>query len=119
MNYNKLILVGHLTKDIETGFTQSGTEFSKCSIAVDSGYGDKKKTCFIDFVTWSKTATFLNKNFSKGKPILVEGELQLDTWEKDGQKRSKHSMNVMSVGFAGGKKEESTATGAVENDENF
>lgn len=110
MNYNKVVLIGRLTKEIENGFTTTGTEFSKCSIAVDSGYGEKKKTCFIDFVTWSKTATFLNKHFSKGKQILIEGELQLDTWEKEGKKNYKHTINVSNVSFAGGDKKEETAT---------
>lgn len=116
MNYNKCILVGHLTKEIETAFTQTGTEYAKCGIAVNSGYGEKVKVMFIDFTAWGKTAQFLAKNFSKGKCILLEGEIQLDTWEKDGKKNYKHSLNVQNVGFAGGeKKDESAAVVGSEN----
>ena len=86
MNFNKVIIAGHLTKDVETAFTQSGTEYAKCGIAVNNGFGENKKVCFIDFTCWGKTAKFLAKHFAKGKSIIVEGELQLDTWEKDGKK---------------------------------
>lgn len=113
MNYNKVVLIGHLTKDIESGFTTGGTAFAKSGIAVNNGYGEKKTVTFIDFVTWGKTSEFLAKHFSKGKCILIEGELKLETWEKDGKKNYKHTINVQSVGFAGGdkdKKEDTTAT---------
>lgn len=104
MNFNKVIIAGHSTKDVETAFTQSGTEYAKCGIAVNNGFGENKKVCFIDFTCWGKTAKFLAKHFSKGISIIVEGELQLDTWEKDGKKNWKHTLNVQSVGFAGGDK---------------
>ncbi len=117
MNYNKCIFVGHLTKEPETAFTTTGTEYAKCGIAVNNGYGEKQKVCFIDFVCWSKTAQFLAKHFSKGKPIIIEGELQLDTWKdkESGQNRSKHTINVQSVGFAGGDKKQDTTATVTEN----
>lgn len=110
MNFNKVIIAGHLTKDVETGFTTTGTAFAKCGIAVNNGYGDKKKVCFIDFVTWGKTSEFLSKHFTKGKAIIIEGELQFDTWEKDGKKNYKHTLNVSQVGFAGGDKKDQDTT---------
>ena len=108
MDYNHIILIGRLTKDIESGFTTTGTEFAKCAIAVNSGYGDKKTVNFIDFTAWGKSAQFLSKNFSKGKPILIEGELKFETWQdkNGGGTRSKHTVNVSGIKFAGGDKKE-------------
>lgn len=114
MNYNRIILVGHLTKEPETAFTTTGSEYCKCGIAVNNGYGDKKKVCFIDFTAWSKTAQFLAKHFKKGDSILIEGELQLDVWEKDNKKNYKHTVNVQSVNFAGGKKENDSSAVVAE-----
>lgn len=114
MNYNRVVLIGHLTKDIETAFTTTGTEYAKSGIAVNSGYGDKVKVMFIDFTAWGKTAQFLAKNFKKGQCILIEGELQLDTWEKDSKKHYKHTVNVSSVNFAGGKKDQDTTATQTE-----
>lgn len=102
---NKLILMGRLTRDPELRHTHGGTALAKFGIAVDSyaGRGEdgetKKRTLFLDCVAFGKTGENVNQYFRKGHPILLEGELVLEQWEKDGQKRSKHSMRVESFQF--------------------
>lgn len=79
---NKAILVGRLTKDIELRKTQSGKSVASFTVAVDSGYGDKKKTDFINCVAWEKTAEILSQYASKGTLISVEGKIQPSNYEK-------------------------------------
>ena len=101
MNYSLLIMGGHMTRDVETAFTPKQTQIAKGGIAVN----DRDRVCFLDWVAFGKTAEFLAKHFSKGNPVILQGRLQLDTWEKDGQKRSKHEMVVDKAAFAGPKED--------------
>lgn len=106
MNYNLLILAGNLTRDPELKYTPSQVAVVDFGIAVNkkwTGKGGEKKetTLFIDCVAFKGTAETINKYLSKGDPILLSGELQFDSWEKDGQKRSKHKIMVNSFQFVG------------------
>lgn len=103
MNYNKLILVGRLTRDPELRHSQQGSAIVKFGIAVDDGYGENKKPMFVDVSAFGKTAENLSKFFAKGDPILLDGKLTLQQWEKDGVKRSKHEMVAFTFDFIGGK----------------
>jgi single-strand DNA-binding protein len=104
MSYNKVIMMGRLTRDVEMRDLASGTKVAEFGLAVDSGFGENKKVTFIDVTVWSKQAEFVAKFFKKGEPIHVEGRLDLDTWEKDGQKRSKHKLTAERVSFCLGSK---------------
>lgn len=84
---NKVILTGRWSKDIDFKALDSGKAVAKSSIAVDDGYGDKKQTHFFEVEMWGKTAEAVANYSSKGKKILIEGRLKVDSWEKDGQKR--------------------------------
>jgi single-strand DNA-binding protein len=84
---NKVILSGRWTKDIDFKTFDSGKCVSKSSLAVDDGFGDKKQTYFFDCEAWGKTAEVIANYSGKGKKILVEGRLKVESWEKDGQKR--------------------------------
>ena len=93
-SYNRVILVGNLTRDIELKYTPGGTAVTDIGMAVN----DRRKTAsgewvdettFVDVTLWGRTAEVASEYLSKGSPILVEGRLKLDTWETDGQKRSK------------------------------
>lgn len=93
-SFNRVILVGNLTREIELRYTPSGTAVTEIGLAVN----DRRKTqtgewveetTFVDVTLWSRTAEVASEYLSKGSPILVEGRLKLDTWETDGQKRSK------------------------------
>ncbi|QDV67733.1 Single-stranded DNA-binding protein [Rosistilla carotiformis] len=93
-SYNRVILLGNMTRDVELRYTQGGTAVTDIGLAVN----DRRKsqtgewvdeTTFVDVTLWGRTAEVASEYLSKGSPVLVEGRLKLDTWETEGQKRSK------------------------------
>ncbi len=94
-SFNRVILMGNLTRDPEMRQTQNGTSICRFSIAVNRSFSSqdgsqRDETCFVDVDSFGRTAENISKYFSKGKPILVEGRLRQDSWEdKQGQKRTK------------------------------
>lgn len=106
-NYNKVILVGNLTRDPQMSYLPSQTAVVEFGLAVNRRYKSqdgqqRDETCFIDCRAYGKQAETLNQYMSKGRPILVEGRLQFDTWEgKDGVKRNKHRVIVERFQFLG------------------
>lgn len=117
LKLNSVMLVGRLTRDPETKQTQGGTALTKFSIAVNRNRKDPKtgerieEASFFDVTTFSKTAEFVAKFFAKGKAIFVEGRLQQDTWETDGQKRSKVVVVAERASFAESKAEAEASGG--------
>lgn len=83
---NQVILLGRLTRDVEVKSTSSGKSVATASMAVDKG---QDQTAFFDVTAWDKLAEILGKYTKKGSKILVQGRLDQQTWEKDGQKNSK------------------------------
>jgi len=98
--FNKVILVGNLTRDLELRYLQSGTAVGNTGIAVNrrfkSASGEQKdETLFIDITFFGRTAEIANQYLRKGSKVLVEGRLKLDSWEdQNGGKRSKHTIVV-------------------------
>ena len=98
--YNKIILVGNLTRDIEMRFSQGGMAIAKTAIATSrkfkSNTGEQKEeVCFVDITFFGRSAEVANQYLYKGSKILVEGRLQFEQWtDQNGQKRSKHGVNV-------------------------
>jgi single-strand DNA-binding protein len=92
-SYNRVILVGNLTRDPEIRYIASGTAVSEIGLAVNDRVKRNDQwvdeTTFVDVTLWGRTAEVANEYLSKGSSLLVEGRLKLDTWEKEGQKRSK------------------------------
>ena len=92
-SFNRVILVGNLTRDPELRYIPSGTAVSDIGLAVNDRVkrGDQwvEEPVFVDVTLWGRTAEIANEYLSKGSPVLVEGRLKLDRWEKDGQKHSK------------------------------
>ena len=92
-SFNRVILVGNLTRDPELRYIPSGTAVSEIGLAVNDRVkrGDQwvDETTFVDVTLWGRTAEVANEYLSKGSPVLIEGRLKLDRWEKDGQKHSK------------------------------
>jgi len=110
--YNKVILAGNLTRDIEIRYTQSGSPVGNTAIATlrkfKAASGEtKEEVLFIDITLFGRTAEVANQYLSKGSKVLVEGRLKLDQWTaQDGSKRSKHSVTVESLQMIGGKMKE-------------
>lgn len=105
--FNSCVLVGRLTKDPEVKTTSTGKSVCPFTVAVDKGYG-REGTNFIDCEAWGKTAEFISKYMKKGSQILVDGRLDQQVWETDGQKRSKIRVVVNSVEALGDKSSEKT-----------
>jgi single-strand DNA-binding protein len=105
--FDKTILIGHLARDPETRYTPSGVAVCNFSIAVNNGYGEKQKTCFIDITAWQKTAEAVQNYTKKGSKVLVEGIHVQDKWqEKDtGKTRTKLYISASSVKFLDSKSE--------------
>src|SRR3989442_9799444 len=109
-SFNRVILLGNLTRDIEVRYLQSGTAVADIGMAVnDRRKGQNgewiEETTFVDVTLWGRTAEVAGEYLGKGSPILIEGRLKYDTWEKDGQKRSKLSVvceRMQMVGSKGG-----------------
>ena len=84
---NKIFLIGNTTKDPESGTTSSGVPYCKFTIAVNRKF-EKDKTDFINIVTWRGIAETCSKYVKKGRKLGVVGSLQIDSYEKDGSKRT-------------------------------
>lgn len=101
--FNKIILIGNLTKDPELRYTPQGSPVTSFRLAVTSKYrsGDEMKedTLFIDVVVWGKQGESCSQYLSKGSPVLVEGRLRERRWETEGQQRSKVEVFAQTVRF--------------------
>jgi len=103
-NYNKVLLMGNLTRDPELRYTPGGAAVCEFGLAVNRQWKNQQsgemqeETTFVDITVWGRQGETANQYLSKGRPIFIEGRLQLDTWEtQDGQKRSK--MRVVAERF--------------------
>ena len=85
---NKVILMGRLTRDPIMRTTGSGKTVAQFTVAVESGYGDNKKTDFINCVAWNNRAEFMDKYFKKGMMIIVSGRISVRVWEGQDGKRN-------------------------------
>jgi single-strand DNA-binding protein len=107
-NFNKVILLGNLTRDIELRHTQSGQALAKFGMAINRKYSvngeQKESTCFVDLTAWGRQAEVLNQYVKKGSQLFVEGRLEYSTWEsQEGGKRSKLEVVVENFQFVGGR----------------
>jgi len=106
MNLNTATFGGRLARDPESTATPTGKSVTKFTLVFDSGYGDYKKPVFMPVEAWGKAGEVIVKYLGKGDPLLVQGEIKQDTWEKDGQKRSMMKLNLQKFSFAGGKQQQ-------------
>ena len=96
-SFNKVILMGNMTRDPQVRYTPSGTAVAEIGLAVNRNWFDKQtnsrreETTFVDVTLWARDAEVAGEYLAKGRPVLIEGRLQLDTWDdkQTGQKRSK------------------------------
>lgn len=106
-SYNKVILVGNLTRDPEVRYTAGGTAVATLGLAVNRRYRQgeesKEETLFVDVVVFGKQAEASGEYLRKGRSVLVDGFLRYRKWEgQDGQTRSKHEVVADRVQFLGG-----------------
>jgi single-strand DNA-binding protein len=98
--YNKVVMVGNLTRDIELRYLPSGSAIAKSAIATSHRYKtqtgeQKEEVCFLDFNIFGRSAEVANQYLKKGSKVLLEGRLVFEQWTaNDGSNRSKHSLRV-------------------------
>ena len=124
-NFNKVMLMGNLTRDPEIRYTPKGTAVAEIGLAINRYFsgesGDKREeTTFVDVTLWGRTAEIASEYLKKGRPVFIEGRLQLDTWEdkQSGQKRSKlrvvaEGMQLLGSRGGGGGPEENSGPGGA------
>lgn len=106
-SFNKVVLMGNLTRDVELRYIQSGTAVTDIGLAIN----DKRKqgdewvddVTFVDVTLWGRTAEVASEYLSKGSPLFVEGKLKLETWEKDGKKNYKLKVVGDKIQLLGGR----------------
>jgi single-strand DNA-binding protein len=115
--YNKIILAGNLTRDVEVRYTQGGSAIGNTAIATSrkfkSATGEQKEeVLFVDLTFFGRTAEIANQYLRKGSKVLVDGRLKLDQWTaQDGSKRSKHSVTVENLQMLNTKSEDAQMSG--------
>lgn len=121
-SYNKVIILGNLTRDPELRVTPKGTAICQLGLAVNRQFKDESgatrdETTFVDIEAWGRQAETISKYCTKGKPLFIEGRLKLDSWEDktSGQKRSKLKVVLESFQFVGSR--EGGATDASSGEE--
>ena len=106
-SFNRVILMGNLTRDIDLKYTQSGTAVTEIGLAVNDRVKKNgewvDETTFVDVTLWGRTAEVAGEYLGKGSPILIEGRLKLDQWEQEGQKRSKLKVIADHMRLLGGR----------------
>jgi single-strand DNA-binding protein len=115
-SFCKIILMGNLTRDPEVRSTAGGMSICKLSLAYSRSYktqdgSSKEEVAYIDVDAFGRQADVLGQYLSKGMPILVEGRLRQDNWEKNGEKRSKLVVVLESFQFVGSKRDGSAEAG--------
>ena len=102
-DFNKSIIQGRLTADPELRYSNAGTPICTLRLANNRTYKQdgepQKEVCYVDATAFGKTAELVAQYLAKGSAVLVEGRLKHKRWEKDGQKHSKHTIQVESVTF--------------------
>ncbi len=111
-SFNRVILMGNVTRDPELRYLASGSAVCELGMAMNRRYKDKDgksvdETTFVDVTLWSRTAEIAGEYLTKGSPVLIEGHLKLDSWEKDGKKNYKlkvvgDTMQLLSTRGQGG-----------------
>lgn len=124
-SFNKVMLMGNLTKDPELRYTPQGTAVVNLRMAVNRRYRDKnqelkEEVCFVTAVVWNKQAESCNQFLHKGSPVFVEGRLQSRSWEDNsGQKRSVLEVRAERVQFLGAAPAKSAGSPSEEHSQEF
>lgn len=118
-NYNKVILMGNLTRDPELRYTPKGTPIVRFGLAVNRNWKDENgqpggEVLFVDVDAFGSQAEVINQYLRKGNPLFLEGRLKLDTWEdkQTGQRRSRMSVVLEAFQFVGSRQDNSSDQGS-------
>src|SRR5271169_528372 len=111
-NLNRVLLIGNLTRDPDLRYTPKGTAVTEIGLAVNRVYsGDdgerKEETTFVDVTLWARLAEIAGQYLKKGRPVFIEGRLQLDSWDdkQTGQKRSRLRVVAENIQLLGSRQE--------------
>ena len=107
---NKVLLIGNLTRDPEVRYTPKGAAVADIGLATNRTWRtetgeEKEEVCYVNVVVWGKSAEAAGKYLKKGRPVFVEGRLQFESWEKNGEKRTTlkvHCERLQFLGSSGG-----------------
>lgn len=111
-NFNRVMLMGRLTRDPDLRYTSSGTAVADFNMAINRKFttndGEaRRETCFVDVTVWRRLAEVASSSLQRGSPVFVEGRLHLDTWKgPGGEKRSKLRVVAENVQFLDGKEDD-------------
>ncbi len=106
-SYNRIVLLGNLTRDPQLSYTPNNTAVCKFGIATNHKWKDRdgnmrEEVCFVECTAFARRAETFNQYMSKGRSVLIEGRLRLDQWTTpEGEKRSKHEVQVDNFTFVG------------------
>jgi len=119
-SFNRVILVGNLTRDPQLSYTPANTAVCKFGLATNRRWKDRdgnsqEEVCFVDCTAFGRAAETFNQYMSKGRSVLLEGRLQYQQWTTpEGQKRTKHEVIVENFTFLGGGRGEAAVGSASE-----
>lgn len=110
---NKVMLLGNVTRNPEVRYIPGrDLPVGKFGLAVNRKTRDKEETCFIDIVTFGRTAEMCGEYVTKGMPLLIEGRLTYNTWEQEEQKRSKHEVVAENIQFVSSRNQGDSVNGS-------
>lgn len=114
---NKVLLIGNLTRDPEVRTTPKGMAVADLGLATNRTWRDesgkeKEEVCYVTVVVWGKQAETAGKYLKKGSPVFIEGRLQFESWEKNGEKRTTLKVVCERFQFLGGGGGDGAARGA-------
>ncbi|BCX79234.1 single-stranded DNA-binding protein [Campylobacter sp. 19-13652] len=121
--FNKIVLVGNLTRDVELRYSTGGSAIGNSAIAVTRKFsvnGERREeTCFVDIVFFSKQAETANQYLSKGSKLLIEGRLVFEQWQdNNGNNRSRHKVVVESLEMLGEPQQKQPNNSYIQNQPN-
>ena len=106
-SYNKVMIMGHLTRDPDLKSLPSGTSVCEFGVAINESYTDKdgqkqERACFVEVEAWARQSEVIAEHLTKGSPIFIEGALKYESWEnEDGDKRSRLKIRLIRFTFIG------------------
>jgi single-strand DNA-binding protein len=111
---NRVFLIGHLTREPELRYTPEGTPLAEIALAISRAWRDegqkREEVTYVDVVLWGRLSEVAQRYLTKGRPVFIEGRLELDIWERDGQKHSRLRVVGENMQLLGSKGDTAAAT---------